>query len=399
MNKKWNYKKIGDVFKTYSGGTPLKSHKEYYIGGSIPWLLSGEVNQRRIAETKNFITKKGYENSSAKIFPKNTVLVAMYGATAGQVGILDIEATTNQAVCGILPCESIIPDFLYFYMLSIKDRLISQAVGNAQPNLSQLKIKNTHIPIPPLPEQQRIVEILDQSFAAIDQAIENTEQNLENIKFVFDNYLQSIFSRKNHGWEERKLSEIALIKGGKRVPKGYKLKTSPTNHPYIRVTDFNDYGSINLDDIHYIDDHVYEQIKRYTISTNDLYISIAGTIGKSGIIPKELEGANLTENACKLEFKVPINPKFIYYFTKSTLFMEQAGLNTRIAAMPKLALSRLGTIKLSIPMDLAEQNNYVKTLDEISTHIQQLQRYYNQKIEKLQELKQSILHKAFQGEL
>jgi type I restriction enzyme S subunit len=79
--------------------------------------------------------------------------------------------------------------------------------------------------------------------------------------------------------------------------------------------------------------------------------------------------------------------------------MEQAGLNTRIAAMPKLALSRLGTIKLSIPMDLAEQNNYVKTLDEISTHIQQLQRYYNQKIEKLQELKQSILHKAFQGEL
>lgn len=284
-----------------------------------------------------------------------------------------------------------------FYLL--KNLQLQKLAKGVKPGINRNDVYAIEAYFPPLPEQQRIVDILDQSFAAIDQAIENTEKNLENIELIFDNYLQSIFSRKNHGWVERKLSEIALIKGGKRVPKGYKLKTVPTNYPYIRVTDFNDHGSINLDDIHYIDDHIYEQIKRYTISTNDLYISIAGTIGKSGIIPEELEGANLTENACKLEFKIPINPKFIYYFTKSNLFMEQAGLNTRVAAMPKLALSRLGTIKLSIPMDLAEQNNYVKIIDEISMNIQELQICYNQKIEKLLELKQSILHKAFEGEL
>ena len=109
------------------------------------------------------------------------------------------------------------------------------------------------------------------------------------------------------GWEIKRLGNIAEIKGGKRVPKGYSLESTPTNYPYIRVTDFNDNGSIDLNDIHYINESVFKQIKNYTISTNDLYISIAGTIGKTGIIPKELDGANLTENACNLFLKKILN--------------------------------------------------------------------------------------------
>jgi type I restriction enzyme S subunit len=157
----WEVKTLGEVFKTGAGGTPLKSKKEYYDGGSIPWLLSGEVSQGEIKESKNFITQKGLENSSARIFPKNTVLVAMYGATAGQIGILRFEAATNQAVCGILPNDNFLPEFIFYFLLSRKNELIAQASGNAQPNISQIKIKNTDFLIAPLPEQQRIVAKLD----------------------------------------------------------------------------------------------------------------------------------------------------------------------------------------------------------------------------------------------
>ncbi|MBD2429259.1 restriction endonuclease subunit S [Phormidium sp. FACHB-1136] len=143
LPKHWEVKCIGDVCETGAGGTPLKSNREYYEGGTIPWLLSGEVAQGEISESKNFITQSGLDNSSAKIFPVNTVLVAMYGATAGQVGILRFEAATNQAVCGIYPNEKLIPEFIFYAMLSKQTELISKATGNAQPNISQIKVNWT----------------------------------------------------------------------------------------------------------------------------------------------------------------------------------------------------------------------------------------------------------------
>lgn len=121
--KGWEVKKLGEVCETGAGGTPLKAHKDYYEGGTIPWLMSGEVSQGIVFEAKNFITEKGLKNSSAKLFPINTVLVAMYGATAGQVGILKFEACTNQAVCGILPNNKTIPEYLFYCFLSKKEEL------------------------------------------------------------------------------------------------------------------------------------------------------------------------------------------------------------------------------------------------------------------------------------
>ena len=399
MKQGWDIIELGEICETGAGGTPFKAHKEYYEGGTIPWLLSGEVSQGEIFEARHFITDKGLKNSSAKLFPPNTVLVAMYGATAGQVGILKFEACTNQAVCGILPNDKTIPEYLFYCFLSKKDELVSQAVGGAQPNISQIKIRNTKILLPPLPEQQRIVEILDDTFASIVKAKANAEQNLKNAKELFESYLQSVFTNMGEGWEEKTLGEIATVKGGKRVPKGYRLQTEPTNYPYIRVTDFNDNGSIDINDLHYVSEDIFNQIKNYTISSKDLYISIAGTIGKTGLVPKELEGANLTENACKLVFQEGIDPKLIYYFTKSGDFLKQAGINTRVAAMPKLALIRLSTIHFSIPKSLKQQQTIVQKLDALSTESQKLETIYQQKLNDLEELKKSILQKAFNGEL
>jgi len=152
--------KIGDVLKTTSGGTPSKGKLEYYLNGNIPWLCSGEVNAGIITEVKNKITELGLKNSSAKWIPENSVVVAMYGATAGKVGLLKIKTTTNQAVCSILPDSKFVPEFLYYAVGSKTEELVSKAWGGAQPNISQGIIKNTCIPFPSLAQQNEFASFV-----------------------------------------------------------------------------------------------------------------------------------------------------------------------------------------------------------------------------------------------
>lgn len=192
MKTSWQTKKLSDVCNTGAGGTPLKSHKDYYENGNIPWLRSGEVCQKEIIKSELLITEKGLKNSSAKIFPKDTVLIAMYGATAGQVGILRFEATTNQAICGVLPNKNILPEFIYFFFLLEKENLIKQATGNAQPNISQIKIKNTQIPILTLPEQRRIVKILYEVFEETARA-KKTPKKISKTPKSFLNHICRVF--------------------------------------------------------------------------------------------------------------------------------------------------------------------------------------------------------------
>lgn len=174
------------------------------------------------------------------------------------------------------------------------------------------------------------------------------------------------------------LNDIAYVKGGKRLPKGYTLLDEATEHPYIRVSDFNESGSIDLDRIKYISAETHKKIARYTISDDDLYISIAGTIGKTGIVPSHLSGANLTENAAKIVFKDKEKQllKYVYYFTKTYSFIEQIGLATKTVAQPKLALKRLGDVQIPIP-PIFEQKRIVEKLDallnRIDTAIEHLQ--------------------------
>ena len=164
----FSMKKIGEILTTSSGGTPLRSNSEFYVGGSIPWLKSGEVAQGHIYSAEEFITESGLKNSSAKLFPINTVLVAMYGATAGQVGLLKFEAATNQAVCGIFPNEKIVPEYLYSVLKSKRDYMISLSSGGAQPNISQGVVRDLEIPLPPLEVQHQIVAEIEGYQASIE---------------------------------------------------------------------------------------------------------------------------------------------------------------------------------------------------------------------------------------
>ena len=188
--KGWEVKRLGDVCETTSGGTPSKSHPEYYTNGTIPWLRSGEVNQRFISGTELFITEQGLKNSSAKWFPVDTVAVAMYGATVGQVGIIKRKMTTNQAVCGIMPCKEFIPTYLYHFLLGKKEDYIKLASGGAQPNISQGIIRDTFICCPPLDLQNEFAQKIE----AIEKQKELVKRSIVEAETLFNSRMDFWFN-------------------------------------------------------------------------------------------------------------------------------------------------------------------------------------------------------------
>jgi len=159
---KYDSFKVDEKLKTTSGGTPKSSVNEYYDGGDIPWLTSGEVNYGDITKSSNYITEKGLNNSSAKWVPENSIVIAMYGATAGKVGIVRYKTTTNQAVCSVLPNDNFNQEFLRYAFQDISEELTSKAIGGGQPNISQTIIKNSYIVDAPIEEQERFASFAKQ---------------------------------------------------------------------------------------------------------------------------------------------------------------------------------------------------------------------------------------------
>ena len=175
----WVWTTLGEVGTWQSGGTPSRSNKTYY-GGNIPWLKTGDLNDGLISDIPESITEEAVANSSAKINPTGSVLIAMYGATIGKLGILTFPATTNQACCACIEFNAIIQLYLFYFLLSQRNEFIAKGGGGTQPNISKEIIVNTFIPLPPLSEQQRIVMEIEKWFALIDQ-IEQSKVNLQTI--------------------------------------------------------------------------------------------------------------------------------------------------------------------------------------------------------------------------
>ena len=164
----WCWTTLGNIGKWQSGATPSRLNKDYY-NGNIPWLKTGDLTDGFIYDIPETITQKALEETSVKLNPKGSVLIAMYGATIGKIGILTIPSTTNQACCACSEYKGIYNMYLFYYLLSHRDIFIMMGGGGAQPNISKEKITETLIPLPPLSEQKRIVAKIEELFAVIDK--------------------------------------------------------------------------------------------------------------------------------------------------------------------------------------------------------------------------------------
>ena len=221
-------------------------------------------------------------------------------------------------------------------------------------------------------EQTKIAEFL----SAVDDKISQLSRQLELLNQYKKGVMQKIFSQeirfKNDNgedfgeWEEKTIKDICDVKGGKRLPKGYSLVENNTGFPYITVSDMNN-GSVSLEKIRYIPENAVNQIKNYRITTKDIFISVAGTLGLIGIIPKELENANLTENADKLT-NIQCNQKYLYYFLKNGSLDRLIDNVSTVGAQPKLALYAIQEMEIQIPT-IQEQEKIAEFLTAIDERI------------------------------
>ena len=209
---KWQIKALGDVCRTSSGGTPSRSRPDYF-NGNIPWVKSGELTDGLVSEVSEFISEEALAGSSAKLLPAGTLLIAMYGATVGKLGVLARAAATNQAVCAIFPPPELDPKFLFWYLRRQRFNLIAKAVGGAQPNISQTILRDLELPIPPLSEQREIVAELEKQFSRLDEAV----ANLQRVKANLKRYKASVLKDAVEG--RLVPTEAELAKAGNRKAK------------------------------------------------------------------------------------------------------------------------------------------------------------------------------------
>jgi type I restriction enzyme, S subunit len=172
---------LGDVCKTTSGGTPSRGNPAYF-DGTIPWVKSGELPDGPVADIQESITEAALANSSAKLFPAGTLLIALYGATVGKLGILTRDAATNQAVCAVFPSSVLEQKYLFWFLRFKRRALIESAIGGAQPNISQGILRNLEVPLPTLDAQRVAVAEIEKQFSRLDEAVANLKRVKANLK-------------------------------------------------------------------------------------------------------------------------------------------------------------------------------------------------------------------------
>ena len=191
----WCWTTLGEIGNWQAGATPSRMMKDYY-GGNIPWLKTGDLTDGYICEIPETITDKALEETSVKLNPTGSVLIAMYGATIGKIGILTFPATTNQACCACVDYKAVTPKYLFNFLLSHKEEFVKMGGGGAQPNISKEKIVSTLIPIPPIAEQNRIADEIERLITYIE-AIELNQGRLEqSLKLCKERILDMALSGK-----------------------------------------------------------------------------------------------------------------------------------------------------------------------------------------------------------
>lgn len=394
MKKGWERIPIEAFAKTGAGGTPIKSNKTFYEGGDIPWLMSGEVANANICEAKNYITKAGLAGSSAKLFPPDSVLVAMYGATAGEVGILRFEAATNQAVCAILPSQRHIPEFLYYYLLFAKQQLVSQAIGNAQPNISQEKIRRLEIPIPPLPEQKRIVEVLDKAFEGLAVAKANAEANLQNARELFGLLRDDLLINYSNDWQEMKLNDLL-----EQITYGFTNPMPDADDGPYKVTAKNVVdGAIDYTNARKTTFAAFKNLltDKSRPKVGDVLLTKDGTLGRTAVVDRSDICVN--QSVAVLTPTKSVKSAFLMHLLNCKKHQDKMLADAGGTTIKHLYITRVPKIHVKVPT-LVRQVELLGQLEMLKFETTRVVEAFSKKTSGLDALKQSILQKAFAGEL
>ena len=395
MKQGWEIKTLGEISEIMNGGTPDTTVPKFWDGENL-WITPkdmGKLESIYVDDTLRKITNEGLKNSSAKILPPNSIILSSR-APIGHLAINTKPISTNQGCKGLVPKRGVDTLFLYYFLSKSIDLLNSLGTGATFKELSGSKLGTVEIPLPSLPEQQRIVAILDESFAAIAKAKANAEQNLKNAKELFESYLQGVFENGGEGWEEKTLGEV-LVKTETVDP----AKKPNEEFIYLDVSSVNK-ETKEIENATVLLGKDAPSRARKLVRTNDvIFATVRPTHSRVALITEEYDKQVCSTGYFVLRAKEFLNNNLVYYFLLTYSFNKQMEKLQKGASYPAVTDSEVKGIYISFPKSLKEQKTIVEKLDALSTETKKLEAIYQQKINDLEELKKSVLQKAFSGEL
>ena len=449
----WELVKLKDLCERITKGSTPTSYGYQYTTEGIRFIKAENIDSDGIASsTTNYIDSDTHQFLKRSILKDRDILFSIAG-TIGRVGLLrplDLPANTNQALAIVRLKEGALDHkYLFHYLRSdaIQKTALKQIVGVGRANLSLENIGDFEIPVAPLDQQKRIVAEIEKQFSRLDEAVANLKRvkaNLKRYKAAVlktavegrlveteaeiarregrsyetgEQLLQRILETRRsqgqgkgkykepvapdtadlpelpEGWVWASVGQLGAVKGGKRLPAGHTYAEGRTSYPYIRVTDFEGHG-VRTSELQYLKEETQKEIARYTITSDDIYISIAGSIGLVGRVPEHLNGANLTENAAKITELVHDAPMYLVYWLSSPTGIVRISESTIATTQAKLALFRIELIPVPLP-PLAEQHRIVSEIDHLLSVTCEAEGEFEATLKRTQVLRNSILGRAF----
>ena len=398
LPENWCWTRMQEIAQWGSGGTPSRKVSEYY-NGDISWVKTGELNDDYIFETEEHITQEAISHSSAKIYPTDTVVIAMYGATIGKVGILGIPAATNQACACAIVKPSTDYKYLFYYAQSQKDDFIKKGKGGAQPNISQEIIKFHQFPLPPLAEQQRIVDRIESLFAKLDEAKEKAQAVVDSFETHKAAILHKAFTgeltakwREEHGvsidnWKTTRFDSVAAIRSNLVDPAEYQ------SFPHIAPDNIEKKTGVLLE-YHTIAEDGVTSGKHRFYSGQILYSKIRPYLSKAVVV--DFDGLC---SADMYPIEAYQNARCLWYYMLSDEFLLQASTAGSRSVLPKINQKELSALTVHLPTNDREQEEIARILDELFDKEQQTKEAAEIVLDQIELMKKSILARSFRGEL
>ncbi|MBB1338396.1 restriction endonuclease subunit S [Pseudoalteromonas sp. SR44-2] len=393
---------MSEVTNIISGGTPKSGISDYWFG-DVKWITPkdmGKITGIYVSETGRNITQLGLDKSSAKLIPENSVILSTR-APIGYLAINTVPMATNQGCRGLVPKNTLDTKFLYYFLLKSVSLLNDLGSGTTFKELSKTALERVEIPHPEITEQKHIVAILEQAFADIEQARAKTEQNLKNARELFESYLQQVFSERGEGWRASKLKEITSKIGSGSTPRGGRASYKSEGISLIRSMNVHDRRFKNKD-LAFIDDQQADKLSNVVVENNDVLLNITGaSVARCCLAPEEYLPARVNQHVSIIRAdRTVISPAFLNFVLTSKYYKDQLlGIGEAGSTRQAITKTQIEEFEVSYPENLEDQQNLLSSLYSLEEKTNDIQRIYRKKLLDLDELKKSILQKAFSGEL
>lgn len=388
-------KNLSELCDIQLGGTPYRKNPNFWDKEKLTnnvWLSISDLKHGEYVEdSSEYLSDEGKER--VNVTPKGTLMLS-FKLTIGRCSFAKIDLRTNEAIASLLNLsDEVDKKYLFYYFSFLNwDKVSGNDIKVKGKTLNKKKLENITIKYPNIIKQKLIVEKLDTCMELIDKAIQNVEQNIQNAEELFQSYLNEIFSQKDNDWETKKLGDISRLTYG-ITGKAY----DSGDYRYVRITDIDDYGKLSYENKKYLKNQ--NECANFILKENDLVMARTGaTFGKL-LLYKDIEPSVYASYLIKIEFINDISNELYWFFTKTKIYWDQANSLSTGSAQPHFNGAALKEVLFSYPISKNKQKILIQKFYEQFSLSQSIKLNYQKEILALKELKQSILEKAFNGEL